>query len=178
MSLHQEQHTKLSKTMPSNPEVQNVVWDILQKLHWIAINLNILSTITKEQAKLPTIWKSAMTCPIPKVNPSKAIEKDLRTILLTCILSKELETHPVNWLQEIVLPHIDQFQFGAMARCSTVHVLVEMCHDWFRVTDSSKDMNFVHTVLVDVRPLIELILISYWRNEWIITFTLSYCTWW
>ena len=61
------------------------------------------------QTKLSTIWKSAITCPNPKVNPPKAIEKDLNPISLICILSNELETHPLNWLWEIVLPHIDWF---------------------------------------------------------------------
>ena len=103
------------------------------------------------EGKLPEIWKSAITCPIPKVNPPKSIEKDLRPISLTCILSKELETYPVDWLWKIVLPHIDQYQFGAMKKVSTVHALVEICHDWFKGTDdvTSKDRNFVHAVLVD-----------------------------
>ena len=85
----------------------------------------------------------------PKSEPPTPVEKDLRPISLTCILSKELETYPVSWLWEIVLPPIDPFQFGAMARVSTVHALVEICHYWFKGTDCSKDKNFVHTVLID-----------------------------
>ena len=82
-----------------------------------------------------------------KVKPPKAIEKDLRPISLTGMLSKELETHPVSRLWEIVLPQIDQYQFGAMSKCSTVHALVEICHDWLKATDCSIDKYFVHTVL-------------------------------
>ena len=101
------------------------------------------------EGSLPSIWKSAITCPIPKVNPPKAIEKDLRPISLTCILSKELETHPVKWLWKIVSPHVDPYQFGAISKCSTVHALVEICHDWLQATDCSKDKNFVQALLVD-----------------------------
>ena len=101
------------------------------------------------EGSLPSLWKSATVCPIPKVNPPKTIEKDLRPISLTCILSKELETHPVEWLWKILLPHMDPFQFGAMAKISTVHALVEMCHDWYKMTDNSTKKNFIHAVLID-----------------------------
>ena len=101
------------------------------------------------EGRLPTIWKSATSRPIPKVNPPKSVEKDLRPISLTCILSKELETHVVRWLWEFVLPLMDPYQFGAMEKCSAVHALVEICHDWFRSTDDSREKNFIHTVLVD-----------------------------
>jgi hypothetical protein len=101
------------------------------------------------QQRLPVVWKSAITCPIPKVSPPKAIESDLRPISLTCILSKELETHVVRWLWSKVLTKMDPYQFGAIAKCSTTHALVEMLHDWFSNTDNSKDKNFIHAVLVD-----------------------------
>ena len=98
---------------------------------------------------LPPIWKSATSCPVPKVKPPKLIEKDLRPISLTCVLSKNLETFVVKWLWEVILPFVDPYQFGALANCSTVHALIEVCHDWFMSTDNSKDKNHVHTVLID-----------------------------
>ena len=98
---------------------------------------------------LPSMWKSANTRPIPKVPQPKQIEKDLRPISLTCILSKELETHVVKWLWELVMPFMDPYQFGAMMKCSTVHALVEICNEWFSSTDDSRDKNFIHTLLVD-----------------------------
>jgi hypothetical protein len=101
------------------------------------------------EGKLPQLWKSATACPIPKKNPPKALETDLRPISLTCILSKELETSVVKWLWDIVLPLMDPYQYGAMAKCSTVHALVEILHNWFSATDNSRDRNFIHTVLID-----------------------------
>jgi hypothetical protein len=101
------------------------------------------------EGSLPSMWKSAISCTIPKVTPPKKIEKDLRPISLTCVLSKELESYVVKWLWDIVLPRMDPYQFGAMSKCSTVHALVELCHDWFQGTDNSRDKKFVHTVLVD-----------------------------
>ena len=101
------------------------------------------------EGHLPSVWKSAITRPIPKVSPPKTIENDLRPISLTAILSKELETHAVSWLWDIVMPKMDPFQFGAISKCSTVHALVEMMNEWYRGTDISKDKQFIHTVLVD-----------------------------
>ena len=74
---------------------------------------------------------------------------DLRPISLTCVLSKNLESFVVNWLWEVILPFVDTYQFGALANCSTVHALIEICHDCFLSTDNSKDKNDVHTVLID-----------------------------
>ena len=85
-----------------------------------------------KEGRLPLVWKSATTCPIPNVYPSKEIETDLRPISLTCIISKELETHVVGWLWRIVWPRMDAYQFGAMSRCSMVHTLIEMIHKWYR----------------------------------------------
>ena len=48
------------------------------------------------EGSLPKLWKCAISCPVPKVIPPKEIEKDLRPISLTCVMSKELETHVVK----------------------------------------------------------------------------------
>ena len=60
-----------------------------------------------------------------------------------------METHVVSWLWEIVQPHMDPYQFRALAKCSTVHALVEMLHEWYGKTDNSRDRNYIHAVLVD-----------------------------
>ena len=47
---------------------------------------------------IPPLWKSANVCPLPKKNPPKLIEKDIRPISLTPILAKELERFVIRWL--------------------------------------------------------------------------------
>ena len=51
---------------------------------------------------------------------------------------KELEAPVVKWRWEIVLSYIDPFQFGVMAKSSTVHTLIETFHNWFYATDNRK----------------------------------------
>ena len=87
--------------------------------------------------------------PNSKVKPPKAIESDLQPISLTVILSKELETHVVGWLWEIIGPQMDPYQYGAIAKCSTVHALIELLHDWYKSTDNSKEITHIHVTLVD-----------------------------
>jgi len=43
------------------------------------------------EGKEPSLWKHANVLPIPKVNPPKSIESDLRPISLTATVSKVLE---------------------------------------------------------------------------------------
>ena len=95
------------------------------------------------------VWKSATTCHIPNVCPPKDIETDLRSISLTCIISKELETHKMGWLWRIVWPKIGPYQFAAVARCLKVHAVVEMMHEWYSGTDNNRDRNYIQVVIVD-----------------------------
>lgn len=108
----------------------------------------IFNTSIRE-GRLPSVWKKATTRPIPKVIPPKKIETDLRPISLTCVISKEMESHMVGWIWEIVCSSLDPFQFGAIPKCSTVHALVDIFDQWFKMTDDSRKKNYVHAVLVD-----------------------------
>ena len=47
---------------------------------------------------IPTLLKSSIVTPIPKVMPPKTIETDLRPILLTCNLAKVKEVFTCNRL--------------------------------------------------------------------------------
>ena len=90
--------------------------------------------------------KCATTRSIPKV---KYVEKDLCPISLTCLLSRELKTHIVEWHWELVLYLMDPCQYDVMATCSALHALVEICHEWFSKTDDTGEKNCMYTVLVD-----------------------------
>ena len=75
-------------------------------------------------AYVPPLWKSANICPLPKKNPPKLIEKDIRPISLTPLLAKELERFVAKWLREEIGDNVDPLQFGNRRQVSTTHMLV------------------------------------------------------
>ena len=72
-------------------------------------------------------WKSAVVCPIPKKNPPKTIEQDLRPIALTSLLAKELERFVVKIWKGTDNLLRDVNQYGNTKGLSTT-MLVNMIH--------------------------------------------------
>ena len=64
---------------------------------------------------LPKLWKTATVIPLPKKRPPDSIENDTRPIALTPILAKVFESIVLKWLDNIIIPQIDDKQFGGMA---------------------------------------------------------------
>jgi hypothetical protein len=48
------------------------------------------------------IWKSADVCPLPKESPPTRLDKDLRPISLTPVLSKLAEFHMREWILIVI----------------------------------------------------------------------------
>ena len=67
---------------------------------------------------LPKLWKTATVIPLHKKRPQESIENDIRPIALI-----------------IIIPQIDDKQFGGMAGTGTTDALVEMLHKWYEATD-------------------------------------------
>lgn len=84
---------------------------------------------------VPTIWKSAYICPIPKVNPPTQLGKHIRPISLTPVLTKVLESFTCKWIMDCVSEDIDSHQYGSIKGSSTVHALVELVHLWQQALD-------------------------------------------
>jgi len=78
------------------------------------------------EGKVPALWKHANVLPIPKVNPPKSIESDLRPFSLTATVSKVLEAIVGSWILDIVGSQLDHHQFGALKGRSTTHALVDI----------------------------------------------------
>ena len=87
------------------------------------------------EGKVPSLWKHANVLPIPKVNPPKSIDSDLRPISLTPTVSKVLEAIVGSWILDIVGCQLDDHQFGALKGRSTTHALVDMVHHWHKALD-------------------------------------------
>ena len=60
----------------------------------------------------------------------------LLTYLLTPILAKVVESIVLKWVDNIIIPQIDDKQFGGMAGTGTTDALVEMLHKWYEATDA------------------------------------------
>jgi hypothetical protein len=98
---------------------------------------------------IPQIWKSADVIPLPKKMPPKLLEKDLRPISLTPVISKVLEQFMYAWLWDVIKDKVDPGQFGAIKGSCTTYALIQMIHEWLQATDTSRDKNFVHVILLD-----------------------------
>ena len=80
--------------------------------------------------------ETATFIPLPKKRPPESIENDIRPIALTPILAKVFESIIVKWVDNnIIIPQIDDKQFGVMAVTDTTDALVEMLHKWYEATD-------------------------------------------
>ena len=84
---------------------------------------------------LPKLWKTATVIPLHKKRPPESIENDIRPIALTPILAKVFESIVLKWVDNIIIPQIDDKQFGGMAGTGTTDALVEMLHKWYEATD-------------------------------------------
>ena len=74
----------------------------------------------------PSIWKLSNTVPVPKVNPPKSIQSDLRPIALTPIASKVLEYFPCMWMNNHIKDNVDSNQFGGIKRSSPTLALIKI----------------------------------------------------
>lgn len=108
------------------------------------------------ESRLPPSWKEADVVPVPKQRPINDINKHLRSISLTPILSKLAEDHIVEkYVKPAVLQRIDPRQFGTIPKSSTTHALVNMTHNWLVNTDGNGAT--ARVVLLDFRKAFDLI---------------------
>jgi len=81
---------------------------------------------------------------VPKVQPPRAVESDLRPISLTATLSKVLESFVGSWILERVGDSLDDRQFGARKKRLITHVLVDMLHNWHAAVDNGESVLGTH----------------------------------
>ena len=130
------------------------------------------------QGKVPTQWKTAEICPIPKSQPPHI--NNLRPIALTSYFSKVAESFIAKWLLEDIDKHIDTHQFGNRPGLSTTHYIIGLLHSLYKNAENSKSVSTVictdfskafdridHNILIikmihmDIRP---------WIIDWIASF--------
>jgi hypothetical protein len=108
------------------------------------------------EGKLPMSWKNADIVPVPKQKPAKYVNKDLRPISLTPILSKVAEEFVIQeYVMPAILKEIDGDQFGSIPKSSTTQALISMVHVWTKYTDGNGST--VRVVLFDYKKAFDLI---------------------
>ena len=95
---------------------------------------------------VPPRWKEANVVPVPKIQPPRVVESDLRPISLTPTLAKVIESFVGSWILGSVGDSLDDRQFGARRHRSTTHALVDMMHHWHTAVDNGES---VRTVYID-----------------------------
>ena len=93
--------------------------------------------------------------PIPKQTPVYDVNKNLRLISLTPMVSKLAEEFVVNQhVKPAVLAKVDQRQHGTVPGTSTTEALVSMIHTWTKATDGNGAT--VRVVLFDFKKAFDL----------------------
>ena len=109
-----------------------------------------------QEASLPQSWRCADIVPIPKQKPVQEVNKDLRPISLTPIISKVAEDYIVDeFVKPAVLRRVDPNQYGAIPRSSPVFALLSMIHKWNAATDGTGAT--VRVILFDFKKAFDLI---------------------
>ncbi len=110
--------------------------------------------------RLPSAWKLADVIPIPKQKPVRAVNKDLRPISLTPIVSKLAEEVVVEqFIKPAILKVVDPNRYGTVPKSSTTHALISIVHNVANATDGNRAL--VRLLLLDFRKAFDLIDIDH-----------------
>ena len=130
-------------------------WVLRDNASTLAAPLTALFNTSLRDGVIPALWKTAHVIPLPKKQPPRSIEKDIRPISLTPIVSKIFKSIVMKWVDHILENKIDDKQFGGGAGTFTTDALVEMIHHWCEATVRCR--TYVRIVLLDFAKAFDLI---------------------
>ena len=122
---------KLSKLNPCKANGPDNIpgWLLKENADILAGPVSDILNYSYREGRLPSSWKHADVVPEPKQRPVRDVNKHLRPISLTPILSKISEGYVLDtYVKPAVLEWIDPQQFGALPKSSTTHALISMLH--------------------------------------------------
>ena len=149
---------KLSKLNPCKANGPDNIpgWLLKEHADILAGPVSDILNYSYREGRLPSSWKHADVVPVPKQKPVREVNKHLRPISLTPILSKISEDYVVDtYVKPAVLERIDPQQFGAVPKSSTTHALISMLHSWLESTHGNGATTRV--MLFDFRKAFDLI---------------------
>ena len=146
---------KLNPFRSSGPDaIPN--WLLKEYSYLMALPITRILNASYFEQRLPLAWKMADIPPIPKTKPIRNLKKELRPISLTSTVSKVAEELLVeDYVKPTVLKVIDNNQYGAIPKSSTVIALINMLHSWCSATDGNGST--IRTILYDYRNAFDLI---------------------
>ena len=145
----------LNPTKASGPD-KIPAWLLKENADILAPVVTDILNCSFSEARLPQSWKHADITPIPKQTPVRDVNKHLRPISLTSILSKLAEEIVVDrFVKPAVLKQIDPRQFGTVPGSSTTEALASMTHSWIKATDGNGAT--VRALLFDFKKAFDLI---------------------
>ena len=146
---------KLNPYKSSDPDaIPN--WLLKEYSYLMALPITRILNASYFEQRLPLAWKMADISPIPKTKPIRNLKKELRPISLTSTVSKVAEELLVeDYVKPAVLKVIDNNQYGAIPKSSTVIALINMLHSWCSATDGNGST--IRTILYDYRKAFDLI---------------------
>ena len=131
-------------------------WLLKENADLLTIPICDIINCSYQEGRLPSAWKEANVIPVPKQRPIKDVNKHLRPISLTPIISKIAEEHIVEtYIKPAVLDILDPQQFGAIPKSSSTQALISLLHKMYVSTDGNGAANRV--VLLDFRKAFDLI---------------------
>ena len=151
-------YLKLSSLNPTKAHGPDEIptWLIKENADLLADPVRDILNCSYREGRLPKQWKKADIIPVPKKKPICDVNKHLRPISLTPILSKIGEDFVVEkFIKPAVLKVIDNNQFGTVPKSSTTQALISMLHKWNKETDGTGST--VRVVLFDFKKAFDLI---------------------
>ena len=131
-------------------------WVLKENADLLAVPIADILNSSYREGRLPPSGKEADVVPVPKHRPVQDINKHLRPISQTPILSKIAEEYVVDTnVKPAVLSKTDPQQFGKVPKSSTTHALISMIHSWAKSTDGNGSTTRV--LLFDFRKAFDLI---------------------
>ena len=151
-------YLKLSSLNPTKAHGPDEIptWLLKENADLLADPVRDILNCSYREGRLPKQWKKANIIPVPKKKPICDVNKHLRPISLTFILSKIGEDFVVKkFIKSAVLKIIDNNQFGTVPKSSTTQALISMLHKWNKPTDGTGSP--VRVVLFDFKKAFDLI---------------------
>ena len=149
---------KLSALNPAKSSGPDMIpsWLLKENADLLAQVVTDIMNCSFAEARLPQSWKHADIVPIPKRVPVYDVNRHLRPISLTPVLSKVAEEFVVaQYVKPAVLAKVDPRQFGTIPGSSTTEALISMTHAWNCATDGNGAT--VRAVLFDFKKAFDLI---------------------
>ena len=106
-------------------------WILKEYADILAPSISTILNSSFVKQRCPSSWKMADVVPIPKEKQITDVNKHLRPISLTPIISKLAENFVVSrYVGPAILEVIDPDHFGGIPRSSTLLALTSMVHQW------------------------------------------------